>query len=568
MKSPRWLLEDALQIAGQALLGADFPAAPLMKSCVDRRHGDYQANVALVLAKKLNRDARELAKQLVAQLGTSPIFGEAEIAGPGFINFRLEAQFCATKLVEADTQGPVVTDTPQTIVIDFGGPNIAKEMHVGHLRSLVLGEALARIYRYLGHRVITDNHLGDWGTQFGFILLGYKQSLAKHRLDEEPMAYLEEVYQATFELAKSDPEVRAAAKRELVKLQKGDPENLELWRRFSACTRSEMDKLCLRLGIHFDHHLGESFYNDRLPELVDRLLKSGVARVSEGATCIFFEEDPLLKDHPCLIQKADEGYLYATTDLATLEYRWQEWRADKIFYVTDGRQQLHFKQLFAVAPLLNLPMALEHVWFGAILGEDKKPLKTREGQPIKLRQLLNEAVDRALALITTKRLDLSLERRQQIARVVGLGALKYADLGQNRNLDYVFSWDKLLSFEGNTAPYLQNAYVRICSIIRKADELPQPDQGVVLLEAAELELGKKILEFGDALEAVTAEQRPHFLCSYLYELAVTYHHFYENCPVLKADREFKLSRLRLCQMTARVLCSGLDLLGIETVEEM
>jgi arginyl-tRNA synthetase len=568
MKSPRWLLEDALQIAGQALLGADFPAAPLMKSCVDRRHGDYQANVALVLGKKLNCDARVLAKQLVAQLGSNPIFGTAEIAGPGFINFRLEAKFCATKLAEADTQGPVVTDSPQTVVVDFGGPNIAKEMHVGHLRSLVLGEALARIYRYLGHRVMTDNHLGDWGTQFGLILLGYKQSQAKHRLDEEPMAYLEEVYQATYELAKGDPEVRAAAKRELVKLQKGDPENLDLWRRFSACTRLEMDKMCSRLGIHFDHHLGESFYNDRLPELVDRLLKNGVAKVSEGATCIFFDGDPSLKDHPCLIQKSDEGYLYATTDLATLEYRWQEWQADKIFYVTDGRQQLHFKQLFAVAPLLNLPMALEHVWFGAILGEDKKPLKTREGQPIKLRQLLDEAVDRALTLITTKRLDLSIERRQEIARVVGLGALKYADLGQNRNLDYVFNWDKLLSFEGNTAPYLQNAYVRICSIIRKADELPQPDQGVVLLEAAELELGKKILEFSDALEAVTAEQRPHFLCTYLYELAGAYHHFYENCPVLKANREFKLSRLRLCQMTAHVLSTGLGLLGIETVEEM
>lgn len=571
MISPKNLIENAVAQAGRALLQEKFVPGDLVKPCGDLRHGDYQTNAAMVHGKTLSRNPRELASEWVIALGESEVFDTPEIAGPGFINFRLRREFCEKNLcslIHDPRCGVELVAAPKRIALDFSGPNIAKEMHVGHIRSTILGDALARIWRFLGHHVITDNHLGDWGTQFGKIIVGFKRSGDRARLTSEPVAYLEELYQEVHEASKTDETIQEQARAELVKLQQGDPENRRLWQEFVDYSLVELNKIYARLGVRFDHTLGESFYNEELERVVNDLQTRGIARASEGAICVFFEGEKTLEDKPFLIQKSDEGYLYATTDLATLDYRVKEWQADQIVYVTDGRQQLHFQQLFTTARRWGLKVGLDHVWFGAILGEDKKPLKTREGKPIKLRQLLDEAEERALAIITEKRPELPEPQRHEIARVVGLGALKYADLGQNRNLDYVFSWQKLLAFDGNTAPYLQNAYVRIRSILRKVSGTTTSSADIKLTENEEVMLAKKILSFSDTLAAVLVEQRPHLLCVYLYELATGFHQFYEHCPVLKAEDGVRESRLALCMIVAQVLRTGLDLLGIEVVEEM
>jgi arginyl-tRNA synthetase len=565
------LIAAEVDRAARVVLGETFQSDAQVKTCAEAKHGDFQTNVAMVYGKSLGRNPRDLAASLVQALGETPIFSLPEIAGPGFINFRLKAAFCSQAVNQTAREGRLGVARvphPKTVVLDYSGPNIAKEMHVGHIRSTILGEALARVWKFLGHTVITDNHLGDWGTQFGKILVGYKKNGDPARLQSEPVLYLEQLYQEINLAAKTDETIQEQARIELVKLQQGDAENLALWRQFVEFSLVELGRIYQRLGVHFDYTLGESFFNDRLDGIVKELVATGVARESEGAICVFFDGDPNLQEHPFLIQKSDEGFLYGTTDLAALQYRVKEWAAQQIIYVTDGRQQLHFQQLFATARKWGISIPLEHVWFGAILGEDKKPIKTREGQPIKLRELLDEAERRAQVIIDEKRPELPEAQRREIARVVGLGALKYADLAQNRNLDYVFNWNKLLAFEGNTAPYLQNAYVRIKSILRKRETAEGLDGAIQLSEEAELVLGKKLLEFGDVLELVIQEERPHFLCVYLHELATHFHKFYEHCPVLKADGPIRASRLALCALVAETLRTGLDLLGIELVEEM
>ncbi len=571
MKTPRLLIAAEVDRAARTILAADFKEDTQIKPCNDPRHGDYQSNVAMVYGKTLSRNPRELAAILVQSIGETNIFHLPEIAGPGFINFRLRTAFCTQAINEAFVQGrfgiePVAK--PQTVVFDYSGPNIAKEMHLGHIRSTILGDALSRVSRYLGHNVITDNHLGDWGTQFGKILVGYKQHGDPERLKSEPVLYLEELYQKIHAASMTDPTILDQARAELVKLQQGDRENLDLWSQFVDFSLVELNKIYKRLGVHFDYTLGESFFRDQLDGVVQELLDHGIARTSEGAICAFFDNDPQLQDKPFLIKKSDEGFLYGTTDLAALQYRIKEWKADRIVYVTDGRQQLHFQQLFAVAHKWGISTDLEHVWFGTILGEDKKPIKSREGKPIKLRELLDEAELRAQAIIDEKRPELPELQRREIARIVGIGALKYADLAQNRNLDYVFNWNKLIAFEGNTAPYLQNGYVRIQSIVRKRPPTDHLKGPITLVEDPEVALGKKMLEFGDVLELVAIENRPHFLCVYLYELATLFHKFYEFCPVLKSEGQIRLSRLALCAMVADCLKTGLLLLGIEVLEEM
>ncbi|MDE1170486.1 MAG: arginine--tRNA ligase [Verrucomicrobium sp.] len=581
MKSPQQHLEERVLAAAGALLPPEAFAAATVKPCADPRHGDFQANVAMIAGKALGRPPRDVAAELAAALGEDAVAAAPQIAGPGFLNFTLKESYLDRAVAQARAEGrlgldPVPAAAARRVVIDYGGPNIAKEMHVGHLRTHVLGAALARIHRFLGHHVVTDNHLGDWGTQFGKILSGYKEALAKDpagtaaAMAEHPIGFLEELYQAFTEQAKTDPALDEAARRELAALQRGDAENLALWRQFVAATRAELDKIYARLDISFDETLGESAYNERLEPMVAELLSKGIARESEGATVVFFDGDAQLEDKPFLIRKSDGAFLYSTTDLATAQFR-AERGVDAMIYVTDGRQQLHFQQVFATVRRWGIlpECALEHAWFGAILGEDKKPLKTREGRPIKLRELLDEAESRALALITEKRPELPEARRREIARVVGLGALKYADLGQNRNLDYVFNWSKLLSFDGHTAPYLQNAYVRIRSIFRKGEvRPPAPETPVTLAEPAERALAKKLLALGETLRLAAAENRPHFLCIYLYELATAFHAFYEACPVLKAEEPARTSRLALCDLTAQALALGLELLGIGVLEEM
>jgi arginyl-tRNA synthetase len=584
MNTPRQELEERVARAARRLF-APAPLPPYVRPCPDPRHGDFQTNIALVQAKEAKANPREIATQLAETIDWKDLTDEPQIAGPGFLNFRLRADYLARQVENRSADErlgvPLVTQ-PETILIDYSGPNIAKEMHVGHLRSTILGDALARIYCFLGHHVIADNHIGDWGTGFGMILLGYKREGDSMQLALDPFAHLEAIYRQIQLEAKTDENVREAAKRELVLLQQGDPENRELWEKFRKFSLEALEIIYQRLGVQFDHTLGESFYNDALPGVVDDFLKSGLARESEGAVAIFSDgklppkEDPFLitekdgfRENPLLIRKSDGGFNYATTDLATIRYRHEHFKAQRVVYVVDGRQQMHFRQLFAAARRWGyVDMQLEHVWFGTILGPDKKPFKSRDGEPVKLRELIAEAEERASQIIKEKRPELPEHERLALARIVGLGALKYADLAQNRNLDYVFSWEKLLAFDGNTAPYVQNAYVRIRAIFRKAGLAEAAAATVVLTEPAEHALAAKLLDFADSITLAAEEYRPHYLCQYLFELATIFHKFYEACPVLTAQPSVRDSRLVLCNFTARTLWQGLNLLGIDTVEQM
>lgn len=560
-------------------------SGPWVKACQDERFGHFQTNLALVGAKAAGANPRALAADIAAFCARDSRLLPPEIAGPGFVNFRFrpEALEAAAAALRTHTDSGIFpAATARTIVVDFSGPNVAKEMHVGHIRSTILGDALARIFAALGHRVIRDNHLGDWGTQFGKMILGYKRAGCPPLDPATAIAAMEGYYKSIHEACENDPALLEAARQELARLQAGEPENTAIWTQFRSLSQAAFDAVYARLGVTFDHTLAESFYNPWLTGTVDDLLARGVARESDGAVAIFHdpaqprEKSPFLVknkdqwiDVPMLVRKSDGAALYATTDLATVDYRLREWKADTLVYVTDGRQQQHFNQLFDACRRWGRQAEFHHVWFGAVLGADGKPLKTRDGSPIKLRDLLDEAETRAGAILRAKRPEWPEDRLREAARIIGIGALKYADLSQNRNLDYTFDWDKLLAFEGNTAPYLLNAYVRTRSILRKAGVEDAPDAPLRLTEPVEQDLARRLLAFGDTLHAVAAECRPHLLCAYLYETAALFHRFFEACPVLKAeDAALRESRLALCALTGRTLRRGLDLLGIGTLEEM
>jgi arginyl-tRNA synthetase len=570
-------IEQRVQQAVSDLLPDADTGAILVQPCPDPRFGDYQTNALMAIAKARGLNPRELASRVVERIDVSEWSGPPEIAGAGFLNFRLKPEAVARTL-ESAIRGEHLffrrAAVPRTIVLDFSSPNVAKPMHVGHIRSTILGDCLARVLRLLGHRVITDNHIGDWGTQFGKLMIGWKRFLDPPALAADPLAEMERLYRLVNTACESEPALLEAARLELVKLQEGDTENLKIWREMTEQSRRQFDIIYLRLGVRFDHTLGESFYNPRLKPLVRELVANHVARESEGALVVFFDDLPELKAHPAIIQKRDGGANYTTTDLATLLYRIENWNPDEIIYVTDGRQQLHFKQLFAIFRRWHPEAAvrLTHVWFGSILGEDGKPFKTRSGDTVKLRELLDEAEQRALAVVSQKNPDLDPDTRSEIARVVGLGAVKYADLLPNRQGDYVFSWDKMLALSGHTAPYLQYAYTRVCSIFRKrnADQFDTATTLVPfeLTAPEEQALARQLLNFGVILAAVAREYRPNYLCTYLYDLAGYFARFYENCPVLKAPEPARSTRLALCDLTARVLRQGLDALGIESTEKM
>jgi len=561
-------IEQRLQAAAQALLPDADVSRVLVRPCADLAHGDYQTNALMGLAKQRQMNPRELAAQVIDVLDVNDWCEPVEIAGPGFLNFRLSVATINTALNAAllsKTPFVLPVNSPQTVVVDFSSPNVAKPMHVGHIRSTILGDTLARTLRLLGHRVVTDNHIGDWGTQFGMLLLGWKTELDEDALAVDPIGELERLYK----LINGNDELRDAARGELVKLQQGDEENLSIWRRMGEISQMQFDKVYERLGVSFDETLGESFYNPQLPQMVEDLAAAGIAEESEGAMVVFFIGDKKLGDHPALIRKSDGGANYMTTDLATVQHRLATWQPDEIIYVTDGRQQLHFQQLFNIHGRWQ-PEAgakLVHVWFGSILGSDGKPFKTRSGDTVKLADLLDEAEERALAVVAEKNPDLGEAQQKTIARVIGLGALKYADLSNNRQSDYVFDWDKMLALQGNTAPYLQYAYTRVRSIFRKAGA-PALDGAIINASATEeLALAKHLMIFGQTLEQVVADHRPNFLCAYLFELAGAFSRFYEACPVLKAEAG-RDSRLALCELTARVMRQGLDVLGIEVTEVM
>ena len=585
---PHKQIERKLQSAVQAVLPDADLAPVLVRPCLDPKFGDYQSNALMGLAKARKMNPRQLAADVLAKLDVGELCEKVEIAGAGFLNFRLQPAALAQTLAAAARGEHLFFETaptPKTVVIDFSSPNVAKPMHVGHIRSTILGDSLARALRRLGHRVITDNHIGDWGTQFGMLLLGWKHHLNAAALKVDPIGEMERLYKMVSATGEKMESVRDTARQELVKLQGGDAENLKIWQEMIALSQHQFDAIYGRLGVKFNHTLGESFYNPRLKPLVEDLLAKGIGRESEGAVAIFFDTVPQLKERPAIVRKSDGGFNYTTTDLATLAYRLETWHPDEIIYVTDGRQQLHFQQVFTAFrswqsalgnPHSAFPM-LAHVWFGSILGEDGKPFKTRSGETVKLADLLDEAEERALKIVIAKQHERPEDERvpqslwPEIARVVGIGSVKYADLLPNRQSDYVFSWEKMLAFNGNTAPYLQYAHARIKSIFRKAEgtfNLQPSTFNLQLTAPEELALGRHLLNFGLTLEAVAEEYRPNFLCNYLYELAGRFTAFYENCPVLKSDGATRTSRLILCDLTARVLKQGLEILGIETVEQM
>lgn len=593
-------LQTILRRALAALpdMPADFDAS--IAPAADTRFGDYQANAAMTLAKARRTNPRALATQIVDVLKTDAelekISAPPEIAGAGFINFRLKPGFLAAHLTMLDAD-PVYLGLPKPerklkVVIDFSSPNIAKPMHVGHLRSTIIGECLARVARFVGHDVITDNHLGDWGTQFGKVIYGWKNApLDQGALTADPLAELVRVYQFANEKVEAEkaaliswaqetnqpPELYEwpsdaatfACRAELAKLQAGDAENLDIWQRCVDLSRAELDRVYARLSVSFDFTFGESYFNPQLPGIVADLEKRGIAQESEGALVVFFPDDPKLADKPAIIRKRDGAFNYATTDIATYEQRVGELGRDAVWVVVGAPQALHFEQLNAIMRRMDYEVPVTHIPFGSILGEDRKIMRTRSGDNVALKDLLDEAEERALAIVEKKNAELSEDEKIAIARIIGLGAVKYAELSQHRLTDYIFSWDKMLSFQGNTAPYLQNAYVRIQGIFRRMDTAePEIGDCGALTEPAELQLAKKLAQFAETLPAVLDDFRPNLLANYLYELANDFHGFYEACPVLKSVEPTRSTRLILCRVTARVLRTGLGLLGIEVPERM
>ncbi len=640
----------------------------------DPRFGHYQANMAMPLAGKLGRPPREVAQQIVHHLQVDDLCQEPEVAGPGFINLRLRPEFVAAQLQRLKTDprlGVPRVSKPRTVVLDYSSPNVAKPMHVGHIRSTVIGDCLYRVHKFLGHHVIGDNHIGDWGTQFGMILYGYKhfldadhyrqnpveelarlyrlvnrlvsyrqqqEELPRLRQQEEELrrrlaqlenqaeatedakqrkklrrqlqrlqAQLQELHQQIAdteaaiaqveadpqlaELARQHPDIAQRVLEETAKLHAGDEENRRLWREFMPACLEALERIYRRLGVRFDVTLGESFYQDRLAPVVEQLLELGVAQESEGAVCVFLPEESA----PLIVRKKDGAFLYATTDLATLQYRMERWAPDAVLYVVDHRQSLHFRQLFATArlwakrvqekdpenPLVKLlDCELTHVSFGTILGSDGKPFRTRAGDTVGLESLLDEAVEHALRIVSRNDdakptgPELSPEQRRRVAEAVGIGAIKYADLSHHRTSDYVFSFEKMMSTTGNTATYMQYAYARIRSILRRGGvdvEALRSSEAPLLLESEqEHRLALALLRFPEAVAEVLVDYRPNLLTNYLFEeLATHFTAFYEQCPVLKAPSEpLRRSRLVLCDLTARVIQKGLELLGIQTVEQM
>jgi len=557
-------LSDALAAAGLPNAGELTPAS-------DARFGDYQTNAALVLAKQRGENPRNVAEKILAHVDVGDLCEPPTVAGAGFINFTLRAEVVAEKaaqLLQDERRGVTKTQSPKKIVIDFGSPNVAKPMHVGHIRSTVLGDALARIAQFLGHEVIRDNHIGDWGTQFGMVIYGWKNLLDRQSLERDPVAELVRIYKETNERSAKDPSVREACRQELVKMQSGDAENLSIWKQCVDLSMGDFERAYELLDVHYDIQRGESFYNDRLPGVVERLLKSGIAEISEGAVCVFFRDIAELADKPCIIRKRDGGYNYATTDVATVDYRINDLKTDTVWIVTGAPQILHFKQIFEIARREGYKADFRHITHGSILGQDRKLMKTRSGENVPLRDLLNEARVRARKIVEEKNPDLSDAEKIDIAQKIGIGAIKYADLSQYRMSDYVFSWDKMLSLAGNTAPYLQNAYVRIRSIFRKAGETQTKIDRLVLVETAEINLAKRLCQFAEVVPQVLNDFRPNILANYLFELANSFHTFYEACPVLKSEEPVRGSRLALSDLAGRVLQCGLDLLGIKVPEKM
>jgi arginyl-tRNA synthetase len=653
-------LQNRFRTALQGLVDDPTDLLAMVRPSQDPKFGDYQANFAMSLGKRLGRPPRDVATEVAARLAIDDLCDPPEVAGPGFINLRLKTGWLAgavSTALASERVGVATADPPRTYVVDYSSPNVAKPMHVGHIRSTVIGDALKHTLRFLGHTVISDNHIGDWGTQFGMIIYGYKHFLDRPAYESRSVEELGRLYRVVnrlvgyyaakeslpklgeqiekqraavaaqaqvvpsgdkaadknaakalrrgesnlqeleasraalatsiaeidhdphlSKLAQAHPDIGRDVLAETAKLHQGDAENVKLWGEFLPACLADIERIYQRLGVTFDVTLGESFYHDRLAGVVDDLLKRKIATISDGAVCVFNDGQAA----PLIIRKQDGAFLYGTTDLATIEYRVETWSPDAVLYVVDHRQGLHFEQLFAAAKRWKPEYArleLQHISFGTVLGDDGRPFKTRSGDTVGLWGLLDEAVRRAHEVVSTGDdakpggPEISPERRQQIAEVVGIGALKYADLANNRTSDYTFSYDRMLAMNGNTATYMQYAYARVLSIFARGGveigALREQAAPIDLGHPAERGLALSLLQFSEALEQTVAEYRPNFLTAYLFEVANRYSTFFEQCPVLKAPSEAsRTSRLLLCDLTARTLKQGLALLGIDVVDKM
>ncbi|EBP6614634.1 arginine--tRNA ligase [Salmonella enterica] len=565
----------------QAMIAAGAPAdcEPQVRQSAKVQFGDYQANGMMAVAKKLGMAPRQLAEQVLTHLDLSGIASKVEIAGPGFINIFLEPAFLAEQVQQAlasDRLG-VSQPTRQTIVVDYSAPNVAKEMHVGHLRSTIIGDAAVRTLEFLGHHVIRANHVGDWGTQFG-MLIAWLEKQQQENAGDMALADLEGFYRDAKKHYDEDEAFAERARNYVVKLQSGDTYFREMWRKLVDITMTQNQITYDRLNVTLtrDDVMGESLYNPMLPGIVADLKAKGLAVESEGATVVFLDEFKNKEGDPMgvIIQKKDGGYLYTTTDIACAKYRYETLHADRVLYYIDSRQHQHLMQAWTIvrkAGYVPDSVPLEHHMFGMMLGKDGKPFKTRAGGTVKLADLLDEALERARRLVAEKNPDMPADELEKLANAVGIGAVKYADLSKNRTTDYIFDWDNMLAFEGNTAPYMQYAYTRVLSVFRKADidEQALASAPVIISEDREAQLAARLLQFEETLTVVAREGTPHVMCAYLYDIAGLFSGFYEHCPILSAENDaVRNSRLKLAQLTAKTLKLGLDTLGIETVERM
>ncbi len=578
MMTIRALLTERVQ---QAMLAANIPqeCEPHVAPSKKQGFGEYQANGAMAAAKKMGTNPRQLAQQILEQLDLEGIADKTEIAGPGFINIYLSAQWLGDAIVAAPSATNVPQcPSPQTIVVDYSGPNLAKEMHVGHLRSTIIGDSVARVLSSIGHTVIAQNHVGDWGTQFGMLIAELEQQLNEGEQAELALHDLEAFYKQSKKHFDDDEAFADLARQYVVKLQGGDPKTLELWqlfRKVSLVHSQEIYEL-LKVKLGLDDVRGESAYNDDLPTLVEELKSQSLAIEDQGAQVVFLTElaDKKGKPSPVIVQKKDGGYLYSTSDLAAIRYRVNTLKAHRIMVFSDSRQALHMKQVYITAEKAGFApdtAQLEHHPFGMMMGTDGKPFKTRSGDTIKLANLLHEAIERAAATVKSKNPDLTSEEMLEVSRKVGIGAVKYADLSKTRTLDYIFNWEQMLSFEGNTGPYLQYAYTRIVSIFRKANADMSVSGGTIKIqEPQEKALALKLLQLSETVDLVAKEAMPHLLCTYLYDLASSYMTFYEACPILKegVETDIRTSRLNLSKQVADTIKYGLDLLGIEVMDKM
>lgn len=571
------LLSDKVS---QAMVAAGAPAdcEPQVRQSAKVQFGDYQANGIMAVAKKLGQVPRQLAEQVVQHLDLAGIASKVDIAGPGFINISLDRQWLAQQAAQA-LQLPrlgVSEVTPQTIVIDYSAPNVAKEMHVGHVRSTIIGDAAVRTQEFLGHHVIRANHVGDWGTQFG-MLIAYLEKQQNEHHEDIALADLEAFYREAKRTYDEDEAFAERARGYVVKLQGGDEYCRAMWKKLVDITMSQNQQVYDRLNVTLTRKdvMGESLYNDMLPGIVADLREKGLAVTSEGATVVFLDEFKNKEGEPMgvIIQKKDGGYLYTTTDIACAKYRYETLHADRVLYYIDSRQHQHLQQAWTIvrkAGYVPESVPLEHHAFGMMLGKDGRPFKTRSGGTIKLSDLLDEAVERAHALVSEKNPEMSAAELKELAEVVGIGAVKYADLSKSRTTDYIFDWDNMLAFEGNTAPYMQYAYTRVLSVFRKAGiEADSLHGDIILTDEREALLATRLLQFEETITQVARDGTPHVMCAYLYDLAGLFSGFYEHCPILSAEEEnVRNSRLQLAALTAKTLKQGLDTLGIKTVERM